>query len=71
MSDVKEQHWEIYEKVCKDRFQKIEDKLDTVHAVVTNGLVDKVKSLQRWNWFIITGIIGLLAGMVIQLLRHA
>jgi len=63
--------WEIYQNVCSERFKTIEDKVDDLHATVKNGLTDKVKALEKMNWFIITGIIGVLALAVFDLLvRH-
>ena len=60
--------WEIYQNVCSGRFKTIEDKVDDLHVTVKNGLTDKVKALERMNWFIITGIIGVLAITVFDLL---
>lgn len=67
MSDVKER-WEIYEKVCKDRFTSIENKVDDLHSTVKNGLTDKVNALWRLAWILVTGLIGLLAVTVFDLL---
>ena len=57
--------WEIYDKVCQARFDKIETKVDSVHAVVTNGLSDKVKMSVKLSWWAIglffTGFASVLA----------
>ena len=73
---MSDNRWEVYNNVCKDQFQKmedkmgkVEDKVDALTAIVTNGLTDRVKKIERWNWFIITGIITLLATAIYGLIR--
>lgn len=62
---------EQYEKYCKQQFEKadgrvdkIDNKVDEIHAIVTNGLKDKVKenndrikSLDNRIWFLMTGVV--------------
>ncbi|MDP6038885.1 MAG: hypothetical protein QGG64_10070 [Candidatus Latescibacteria bacterium] len=57
----------VYRDVCDGRFKSVENQLQDlkkdvheIHAIVTNGLVDKVKTTQRLSWV----VIGLMAGFI-------
>ena len=57
--------WDVYEKVCKDRFEKLEDKLDVIEKQVSNDIPHKIDNM-FWKFL---GITVSLVGVVIALLR--
>jgi hypothetical protein len=61
---------EMYDRVCQSRFNKLEDKVDILHAVVTDGLADKVEASRKLSWWAIglffTGF-GVVVAMLLKL----
>ena len=59
--------WDVYEKVCKDRFEKIEDQLEAVEKQVTNDIPHKI-DMQFWK---MVGFFGpIFLGILWILIRH-
>jgi len=75
VSDLATPKWEIYNNVCKGRFQNMEDKLDKVEdkvdkltAIVTNGLSSKVNAIWGWMVAIIVGLISVMGLTIYDLI---
>ena len=60
--------WEMYNNVCKSRFDTLETKMDAVYGKVTNGLSDKVGSHSKILWTVLFLILGLVAERVFNLI---
>ena len=77
MSDLATPKWEIYNNVCKGRFKNMEDKLDKVEdkvdkltSIVTNGLTDKVTAIWGWMIALIAGLIGVMGMTIFDLVTN-
>jgi len=57
--------WDVYDKVCKDRFAKIEKQLDDIEKQVTNDIPHKIDGM-FWKYL---GITITFVGIVIGVLR--
>ena len=79
-------HDEHYERICKPRFDKVEEnakenneKTHEIHRIVTNGLVqrvndnyERIKSLDNRLWALLTGVsLSIGLQIVFYLLRNA
>lgn len=69
-----------YKNLCEKKFDKLEadgqrreDKIDTLTAIVTNGLSDGVKRLQKLVWGILgalgVGAISLITMLIMRLVE--
>ena len=68
-------HSEQYERTCKERFDRVEannkensDKLNDVHRIVTNGLVNKVYDNHEWLKRLDNRLWALMGGIVLSIL---
>ena len=59
------ENWDVYDKVCKDRFEGIEKKLDNVEKQVTNDIPHKIDSM-FWKFL---GISLTISGIIVAIIR--
>ena len=57
--------WDVYDKVCKDRFEGIEKKLDNVEKQVTNDIPHKIDSM-FWKFLGISLTVG---GIIVAVIK--
>ena len=71
MSDnriVKTEHIDEWKSYNTKRIDRMEEKVDEMHAIVTNGLVDKVATLWQLACWLLAGIITALVGIITTLI---
>ena len=65
-----EDEWNFYNNVCKDRLDRMENTINEVHAIVTNGLVTRVSTLWKLAWILLGGIITTLLAIIGNILAN-
>ena len=58
-------NWDVYDKVCRDRFEKLEQQLDSVEKQVTNDIPHMINNM-FWKFL---GISLSVAGIIIAILK--
>ena len=65
-----EDEWSFYNTFCKDRLTRMEETINGIHAIVTNGLVTRVSTLWKLAWILLGGIITTLIAIIVNILAH-